>query len=258
MKLNQVGFHPAERTLIPEDIKSLPRASRRIMEVLLKGSATSVPESTRSWSLDSCLSPKHFLGREDNPSAVASTEFDITELESPYDPQSKVSPTGKTTVLASDVVFRSVGYKSTPLDGFAEAGIQFDERKGIIDNDGYGRVTRMVSHQGGEDVRTKQIPGLYCAGWVKRGPTGVIASTMLDAFTTGDAIVEDWLSGAPGLSSQEVHGWVGVKSQSGTGASHATHWSHWQKIDAAEREEGQKRGKEREKMDSVGRMLAVL
>lgn len=38
--------------------------------------------------------------------------------------------------------------------------------------------------------------GLYCSGWVKRGPVGVLATTMNDAFETGKIIVEDLLSGS--------------------------------------------------------------
>jgi len=37
--------------------------------------------------------------------------------------------------------------------------------------------------------------GLYCSGWVKRGPVGVLATTMNDAFETGKIIVEDLKSG---------------------------------------------------------------
>ena len=40
------------------------------------------------------------------------------------------------------------------------------------------------------------FPGLYCSGWVKRGPVGVIVSTMTDAFETGASIIEDLESGA--------------------------------------------------------------
>lgn len=258
MKLQDVAFHPIERSLIPEDIKALPRPTKRIMEVLLKGSPVPLENSIKSWSLDSCLSPKHFLGHEDRPSDVASTEFDITELTAPYDPRSKVSTTGRTVVLPSDLVFRSVGYKSTALPGFAEAGIQFDESRGVVNNDGLGRVTRLVSHANVADVSTEQVPGIYCAGWVKRGPTGVIASTMEDAFTTGDAIVHDWLSGAPFLNADRTAGWEGVKQEAGLHASNAVTWGQWRRIDEAEKEKGQRSGKQREKFPTTSDMLAVL
>ena len=39
------------------------------------------------------------------------------------------------------------------------------------------------------------LTGIYCSGWVKRGPVGVIVSTMTDAFETGKQIVDDLTSG---------------------------------------------------------------
>lgn len=33
--------------------------------------------------------------------------------------------------------------------------------------------------------------GLYCSGWVKHGPVGVIATTMNEAFATAEKIVQD-------------------------------------------------------------------
>ena len=263
MKLREVAFHPVDRSLIPEELKSLPRATRRLMEVLVKGTPDANPEkSAKSWSLDSCLSPKHFLGHEDSPTNVASTEFDVTQLLDPFDPQSRVEATEKTMILPSDVVFRSVGYKSVSLPGFREAGIQFDERRGIVNNDGFGRVTRLVSHDSVKDVSPQRVPGLYCAGWLKRGPTGVIASTMQDAFTTGEAIAQDWLSGEPflGSSSQStaVDGWDGVKQELGSRATRAVSWAQWRQIDAAEKSRGQLLGKEREKFTNTTDMLAVV
>ncbi|WZH47415.1 NADPH:adrenodoxin oxidoreductase mitochondrial [Fusarium acuminatum] len=261
MKLKEVGFLPFNRSLVPEDIKTLPRASKRLMEVLVKGSSTPHENASKVWSLDSCLSPKHFLGNQDAPTKVASTEFDVTELASPFDPKSSVKATGETTILPSDVVFRSVGYKSVALPGFADIGIQFDERRGVVDNDGLGRVTRMVSdtHAGG--AHNERLPGVYCAGWVKNGPTGVIATTMQDAFTTGDAIVHDWLSGdsflnAPGNGS--VTGWEGLRQHAGPTTCRAISWDDWRRIDRVERERGRKNGKEREKFTNTEEMLAVL
>ncbi|KAJ6785958.1 hypothetical protein PWT90_08069 [Aphanocladium album] len=259
MKLPKVAFHSVDRTLVPEDLKSLPRAQRRLMEVIVKGTTTSPGDTPLSWSLDSCLSPKHFLAHAQDTTRVASTEFDITQLEAAFDPKSRVTATGETTILSSDVVFRSVGYKSTALGGFAEAGIQFDDRRGIVDNDGLGRVTRLVSSSDA-DVTRQQVSGLYCAGWVKLGPTGVIASTMNDAFATGDAIANDWLTGAAFLQSgSSAAGWDGIRGESSTvNADKAINWDNWRQIDKVEKEKGSAKGKEREKFTSTTQMLSVI
>lgn len=54
------------------------------------------------------------------------------------------------------------------------------------------------------------LPGLYCSGWVKRGPTGVIATTMTDSFLTSQALLQDLKAGLlpsgprPGYSAVEA------------------------------------------------------
>jgi adrenodoxin-NADP+ reductase len=193
---------------------------------------------------------------------VQSTVFARTALASTFDPTSGVEVTGETTTIPSSTVFRSIGYKSIPLDGFSEASIPFDARLGIVQNDGLGRVLRAVTEDSQGGVPTaKPFPGLYCSGWVKRGPTGVIASTMDDAFSTGDSIIRDWLSGAPFLgdaTSSKRYGWERVKAESGPLTSRVVDWRDWRQIDNAERQRGQTAGKEREKFLSIPEMLAML
>lgn len=44
------------------------------------------------------------------------------------------------------------------------------------------------------------LSGLYCSGWVKRGPTGVIATTMNDSFDTARVLLQDMETGELDLS----------------------------------------------------------
>ncbi|KAG6018303.1 hypothetical protein E4U43_005584 [Claviceps pusilla] len=259
LRLSHVAFHPVDRTLIPHDLQTLPRASRRLMELILKGSAKSPNETPRSWYLDHCLSPSRFIEHRSLPAAVASTEFNVMKLSSPYDPASKSFATDQTIQLPSDIVFRSVGYKSAPLPEFSAIGIQFDETRGVVINDGLGRVTRALGDTNKSFL--KQLPGVYCAGWVKRGPTGVIAATMQDAFITGDAIVQDWVSGVQFLRSEsdgKAQGWEGLRHESEVRADLVVSWDQWLQIDRAEKQHGEERGKQREKFSSINDMLAVL
>ncbi|KAG6042038.1 hypothetical protein E4U41_006715 [Claviceps citrina] len=259
LRLPHVAFHPVDRFLIPQDLQALPRASRRLMELILKGSAKTPDEAPRSWYLDHCLSPSHFLGRSSLPTTVASTEFNVMKLSEAHDPTSKSLSTGQTVHLPSDIVFRSVGYKSAPLAEFAEIGIQFDEMQGVVKNDGLGRATQALV-----DANTpisRHLPGVYCAGWVKRGPTGVIASTMQDAFITAEAIAQDWLSGAKFLGSERdemAQGWEGLKHEREVCPDLAVSWDQWLQIDEAEKQRGKERGKQREKFSSIKDMLAVV
>lgn len=261
MKIPNIAFHPADRTLIPPDIKSLPRAARRLMEVVAKGSVARSGDVAKSWSLDFCMSPVEFLASETASSDVGSTVFEKTELSAKFDPGSQARLTGETKTLPSDLVFRSIGYKSVPLPGFKEAGVAFDDRRGVVLNDGRGRVFGLDQDEVSSSTKSEISPGIYCAGWVKRGPTGVIASTMQDAFETGDSIVQDWLSGLkflPLYDSKPFTGWAGVGADIGESAIKRVSWNDWHKIDSAEKERGRAAGKEREKFTSTKAMLEVL
>jgi adrenodoxin-NADP+ reductase len=256
MKLSNVAFHPADESLMPSDRAKLPRAPKRLMDVISKGSAASMPSARKSWSLDFCLNPTKFLENGDQSGRVGSTEFERTMLASLFDPAARARATGDKTEINSGIVFRSIGYKSVPLSGFSEAGILFDEKRGVLKSDGLGRVLQQDGGHAGQ-----HFPRLYCSGWVKRGPTGVIASTMEDAFTTADSIAQDWLSGSPFSGTRALGsklGWQGVRDELAKSTCQTVTWSDWHKIDKAEKERGRKSGKEREKFTSTAEMLAVL
>lgn len=272
MRLPSVAFHPIDTTLIPSDLKSLPRAPRRLMDILLKGSPTppsSSSPSQKSWSLDFLLSPTTFNPSSPSSHHLASTTFTRTTLSAPFDPKAyalPAAPSEPPVTLPSQIAFRSIGYKSEPLPEFAPLGIPFNDRWGVISNDGRGRVQH---EERGRDAAMQmgRFPGLYCAGWVKRGPTGVIASTMEDGFATADAMAEDWGNKGVEFLNGEVNGdlggWEAVKRENGleTGGEKGVRvvdWEGWKKIDGAERERGRKVGKEREKFTRTADMLAVV
>jgi len=71
--------------------------------------------------------------------------------------------------LKCQALVKCIGYKSMPIEGVA-----WDNRKHTIPNE-HGIVTT---------AEGKVIPGLYCAGWVKRGPVGIIDSTLRDSVET--------------------------------------------------------------------------
>jgi ferredoxin/flavodoxin---NADP+ reductase len=83
--------------------------------------------------------------------------------------------------LAVGLVFRSVGYRGVPLPG-----VPFDDKWGVVLNE-KGRVL---------DPDTKQpLAGEYTAGWIKRGPTGVIGTNKPDAAETVTEMLEDVATG---------------------------------------------------------------
>jgi ferredoxin/flavodoxin---NADP+ reductase len=90
--------------------------------------------------------------------------------------------TGEFETIEAQLVLRSVGYQSVPL-----AGVPFDTRSCTVPN-AHGRV---LSSAAGEP-----LPGEYVAGWLKRGPTGVIGTNKADAAETVQALLAD-LAGGP-------------------------------------------------------------
>lgn len=264
-----VSADPIDKSLIPSDLKTIPRARKRLTELLLKGSQTPQSSASKSWSLDFCMSPTEFHPDPAGPDAVGSTNFERTSLSpDPFDPSARATGTGETTTLASPLVFRSIGYKSVALPEFDTLGVAFDPGRGVISNDqSGGRVLRSTAAPGrAESEDPELLPGLYCSGWVKRGPTGVIASTMEDAFATAEAIAEDWKGGKKFLGdgvvtdarSVDSAGWEGVQSEAGRSvASSAVDWEGWLAIDKEERDRGQQKGKERDKFTTTGDMLKV-
>lgn len=252
MKLRSVDFEPVDEFLIPYDLKSLPRPSRRIMEVLKKGSRPQDP--SKKWSLDFRFSPKSFNASALSSSRLGSMTFESNKLDPDnFDPSARAVGTGGLVDVPASLAFRSIGYKSEALAGFTELNIPFDDQSGLIPNDHLGRVLN-------EDGLATPLKGIYCAGWVKRGPTGVIASTMADAFQTADSIAEDWYSHAAFLNPVDSNalGWDGVKDEIEKKGLRRVSWEDWKKIDAVEKKRGIEKGKEREKFTKVGDMLAVL
>jgi ferredoxin--NADP+ reductase len=96
--------------------------------------------------------------------------------------------TGELETLDAQLVLRSVGYQSVPL-----AGVPFDDRSHVVPN-AAGRVLGF----GGEP-----LPGEYVAGWLKRGPTGVIGTNKSDAAETVRSLLAD-LAGGPGPGDVQV------------------------------------------------------
>jgi adrenodoxin-NADP+ reductase len=252
MSIPSVDFKPIDESLIPKSLKSLPRPPRRIMEVLTKGSIAQ--NRSKTWSLDFCLSPKCFNASSLLPSHLGSMRFERTDLEpEPFDPNARAVATGEVVDIPSSLAFRSIGYKSEALPGFSNLKIPFNDKSGIIPNDHLGRVVN-------EDGLVTPLNGMYCAGWVKRGPTGVIASTMADAFQTAESIAEDWYSHASFLNpiDSKALGWDGVREEAELRGLRRVSWQDWKKIDAEEKRRGKTKGKKREKFTNVDDMLSVL
>ncbi|CAG8303608.1 unnamed protein product [Penicillium salamii] len=270
LQLPGVSFDQIPEGVFPPDsvISGLPRAQKRIMQLISKGSSNDPKTSPKSWSLDFLLAPDSLHGSAEHPDRISHVKFSCNELDpsNPHSPSSRVLPKNSTdgqraqVDIPASVFFRSVGYKSLALPGISDLGIDFDNQRGILPNDGFGRITSLTNKGEPENLPDgsliSHLPGLYCAGWVKRGPTGVIASTMTDAFTTADSIVQDLaqvgdsksLLNSPSQSSGL--GWEVVKTEAQRLGLRPTSWEDWLRIDREEKRRGELVGKPRVKFDT--------
>ncbi|MFE6338252.1 FAD-dependent oxidoreductase [Streptomyces sp. NPDC057798] len=165
-----VTVDPAEAALDPAwaDPSALPGAQRRNVEVLRGWSATAATDAARRISVRFFLRPVELLAEEGRVGAV---RFERTLP----DGRGGVTGSGEFEVIPAQLVLRSVGYRGVPLEG-----LPFDPATGTVPNLA-GRVLR-------DGVVT---PGEYVAGWIKRGPTGVIGTNRPCAKETVTSLIED-------------------------------------------------------------------
>lgn len=147
--------------------------------------------------------------------------------------------TGATEDLACGLIFRSIGYRGVPMPG-----VPFDAKRGVIPT----RDGRVV------DAAGAAIPGLYAAGWIKRGPTGIIGTNRADSV----ASVKSLLADLPSLSQQTRMGSKAIAPLLAARGVRAVRYDDWDAIDAEEVARGQPKGKPREKFTRVDEMLKCL
>ncbi|KAF6093754.1 ferredoxin reductase [Phyllostomus discolor] len=220
-----------------------PRPRRRLTELLLRtASEKPVREeaagqalASRAWGLRFFRSPQQVLPSPDGR-RVAGIRLAVTRLEGTGEAACAV-PTGDTEDLPCGLVLSSVGYKSRPID----PSVPFDPKLGVIPN---------------VEGRVADVPGLYCSGWVKRGPSGVIGTTMTDSFLTSQTLLQDLKAGL--LPSGPRPGYSAIEALLSSRGVRPISFSDWEKLDAEEVSRGQGAGKPREKLLDPREMLRLL
>ena len=227
---------PAALELDPASEASLETDTnaRRNVEVL-REYATRTPEGKpRSIRLRFCVSPTAILGDD----RVEGVEIVRNELVA-EDGRIAAVPTDDTETIPCGLVFRSIGYHGIPLPG-----VPFDSRTGTIPHDG-GRIL---------DADGAPLPGAYAAGWIKRGPTGVIGTNKKDATETVASLLEDVRSGRlrPGGAGEAAI--VDLLEERG---AEPVVYAGWEAIDALERSRGEPHGRPRVKLSSWDELLTA-
>ncbi|MBK7765051.1 MAG: FAD-dependent oxidoreductase [Sulfuritalea sp.] len=138
-------------------------------------------------------------------------------------------PAGESFSIPADTVISAIGYRSTPFPG-----LPFDPLRGVVAN-AQGRVE----------------PGVYAAGWCKRGPQGVIPANRADSLAVAELILADLaIREGPARPGSAL-----IDSLLAERGAQAVNFAGWQKINAAEVAAGQ--GRPREKLARLEDLLSV-
>nr|AAX85204.1 adrenodoxin reductase [Aedes aegypti] len=235
-------WRPDDLQDLEETLPSLPRPRKRITELMMKSlseqTAQQSTASSNSFQPIFFRSPVNFIGR----SRVEAIEYAVNKLV-----DNRAIPTDERETIPTDLVCRSIGYKSVNAD----SSLNFDDSKGCVSNVA-GRVLKRTltgSDQTIDDIEDKYETGLYSSGWLATGPTGVILTTMNNSFGVADTICKDFNNNVirvkedkPGLD---------------TNGKRVVSWEGWKLIDAEECRRGETKGKPREKIVKIDEMLSI-
>lgn len=256
LELKGVQFIPVDTELLQEvAAKKLGRVDKRRVSLLEKYSRGQLSADKddkldaskiekRTWSLEYFLSPVEFANDE-NGNLVETIFRKNKPIDDPLLP-GRIETTETRIKVENQLVILSIGYKGTPIDGFEELGIWFEKNK--LHNKG-GRILKKISEKENE-VNATYKKGWYTSGWIKNGPKGVIATTMMDSFDTAENILEDMTNGV----------YIDVAKDSDITdklAKEIVLWDNWEKLDQYELDEGKKLEKSRYKVCNKEDMLKV-
>lgn len=144
--------------------------------------------------------------------------------------------------IAVGMVFRSVGYRGVPLPD-----VPFNERWGVILNQ-KGRVLD-------PDTQQPRV-GEYTAGWIKRGPSGVIGTNKPDAVETVNCMLEDLAAHKTFQPTQPNR--ESIEHLVRERKPNYVSFDDWRKLDALELAHGVEQGRPRVKFTNIDEMLHAL
>jgi ferredoxin--NADP+ reductase len=225
-----VAVDPAELALDPayRDPSALPAAQRRNVEVLRGWAEATARGAPRRIRLRFFLRPVELLA---DGGRVGAVRFERTAP----DGRGGIAGTGRYEDIAAQLVLRSVGYRGVPLEG-----LPFDADTGT------------VPHLAGRVLRGGVVaPGEYVAGWIKRGPTGVIGTNRPCAKETVMSLLED----AAVLVRKDVpeDALVALRAE----GIEPVEWAGWRAIERAEAELGASLGRSVVKLPDWDSLLAA-
>ena len=241
----------ADITVVPEEVeldplsrdaleKSGDRAGAKKVEILQSYARRAPRGKPRRLVLRFLVSPVAVV--DNGAGAVGGLRLVRNRLAASATGTIQAQATDQVEDLPVGLVFRSVGYRGVPLPG-----VPFDDKWGVVLNE-KGRVL---------DPDTKQpLPGEYTAGWIKRGPTGVIGTNKPDAAETVTAMLEDAAAGHT-LEPSEPDA-AGAERLVRQRQPHYVSYADWLRLNELEIARGRSRGCPRLKFTRVDEMLSAL
>jgi len=254
MNLPDVSMVPLPADLLaPPSGISLTRQQTRIMEILRNGSKHKEGTASKTWSLEFFRSPTSI-----QPPSPSSPSATLTLTHTTVDPITRRAiTTGESSTLATSLVITSLGFGADPLTPF------------------YDQSVRHLRTSAGRIVSTSGtvLKNMYASGWAATGAKGVLAATMMDAYAVAETIASDWLgkgqsSIAPGLVQGDCEWEMNAtphpddpppEIRNGLAEGNVLEYGDWKAVDAEEVIQGERQGKERERMgwDEVKAFLAA-
>ena len=257
----QAAFSPAELrefmelaeadVVVEQNVLELDAESKQILETDASNDTKKNIEILKQISLRDVSAKKrrvHFLflsspveiSGNDKVEKISLVRNQLVKRE---DGSLAAQPTEEINEAAAELVFRSIGYHGQPLPD-----LPFDQKSGTIPNE----CGQVKDPENGNKLRNRE----YVAGWIKRGPSGVIGTNKQDAVETVHRMLETFLNEkmeagkncanpdiVPLLENRKVE---------------YVSFADWKLIDVHETEAGQKQGRPRVKLTSIAEMLSVI
>ena len=213
--------------------------TKKNIEILKQISARDISEKKRRVHFLFLSSPVEISGND----KVEKISLVRNQLLKREDGSLAAQPTEEINEAAAELVFRSIGYHGQPLPD-----LPFDQKSGTIPNE----CGQVKDPENGNKLRNRE----YVAGWIKRGPSGVIGTNKQDAVETVHRMLETFLN---------------EKMEAGKNCANPdivallenrkleyVSFADWKLIDVHETEAGQKQGRPRVKLTSIAEMLSVI
>ncbi len=251
IEVRELGEMPgADIAVLPEEArldalsqKHLDAADDRILnkkvEIIQGFLDQPIQNKPRKLTIRFLVSPVELMGNGDG--RVSAMRLVKNALHETEDGSIRPQATDQIDELPVDMVFRSVGYRGVPI-----AGLPFHDKWGIVPND-RGRVTTMES---------EPVVGMYVAGWIKRGPTGIIGTNKPDAAETVKTMLADADAGA--VLDPTATDPAAIETLVRERQPEMISYSDWLRLNDLETKKGASQGRPRVKFTEVGEMLEAL